>query len=145
MNDPITVRNPFWVKVLIVVGLPGFAAGGGYLCWLSWRGGFTLSLEDGLLAGFGAFCLLVAVKGLPLLRFLNHTATAHALGLVIEKGEASHHFSWDELGAIEASDTFQVLGLYDRAGRQVYAVDYYAENFADFAGRLSEALRHGRR
>lgn len=139
MDDPITVRNPFWVKALIVAGLPGFAAGGGYFCWLSWKGGVSVSLEDVLLAAIGAFCLVVAVKGLPLLRFLNHTATAHVLGLVIEKGEASHHFSWDQLGAIEASDAFQVLVVYDRAGRLVYAVDYYAENFADFVGRLSEA------
>lgn len=139
MDDPITVRNPLWVKALIVVGLPGFAAGGAYFCWLSWKSGLSISLEDILLAAFGAFCLLVAGKGLPLLRFLNHTVTVHAGGLVIAKGDASHHFSWDELGAIEASDVFQVLGVYDRAGRLVYAVDYYAENFGDFAGRLSEA------
>jgi hypothetical protein len=62
MGDPITVRNPFWVKGLIVVGLPGFAAAGAYLCWLSWKGGFGMSLEDALLAAFGAFCLLVAVN-----------------------------------------------------------------------------------
>jgi hypothetical protein len=139
MDDAITVRNPLWVKALIVLGLPGFAAGGAYFCWLSWKGGFGMSLEDILLAAFGAFCLVVAVKGLPLLRFLNHTATVHALGLVIARGEGSHHFSWEQLGAVEASDTFQVLGIYDRAGRLVYAVDYYAENFGYFAGRLSEA------
>src|SRR5512139_501011 len=143
MDDPITVRNQSWVKALIVVGLPAFGAGGAYLCWLSWKGGFTTSLDDILLSALGAFCLVVAVKGLPLLRFLNHSVTLHADGLVIAKGGDSKHLNWDQVGAIEASDVFQVLGVYDRGGRLVYAVDYYAENFADFAGRLS-ALRAGR-
>jgi hypothetical protein len=139
MDDPITIRNPFWVKALIAAGLQGFVAAGAYFCWLSWKGGWAISLEDVLLAAVGAFFLFVAAKGLPLLRFLNHTATVHALGLSVANGAASHDFSWDQLGAIEANDTFQVLGIYDRAGRLVYAVDYYAENFAAFAGRLGEA------
>lgn len=143
MDDPITVRTQFWVKALIVVGLPAFGAGGVYLCWLSWKGGFTTSLDDILLSALDAFCLVVAVKGLPLFRFLNHSVTLHADGLIIAKGGESKHLNWDQVGAIDASDVFQVLGVYDRGGRLVYAVDYYAENFADFAGRLSE-LRAGR-
>lgn len=141
MNDPITVRNPLWVKALILAGLPGFAAGGVYLCVLSWQGGVTLSIEDGLLAGFGAFLLVLTLKGWPLVRFINHTATVTAEGLVIGQGDQSSRYAWQQLGKIETSDTFQVLGIRDRGGRLVYAVDYYAENFGAFVEKLGEVWR----
>jgi len=138
MEDPITVRNQLRVKALIVAALPVLGWVGVYASWLAWRTGFNSAQDDILLSAMGAFCLVVVVKGLPLLRFLNYVVTLHADGLVIAKGEVSKHLDWDQIGAIKASDAFQVLGVYDRGGRLVYAVDYYAENFGDFAGRLTE-------
>ena len=141
MSDPICVRNPLWIKALILTGLPGFAAGGVYLCALSWQGGFALSVEGGLSAGLGAFLLVVTAKGWPLVRFVNHTATIDAAGVVIGQGDQSNRYDWEQIGRIEASDTFQVLGIRGKAGRLVYAVDYYAENFAAFVDRLAEVWR----
>jgi len=139
VNKPITVRNPLRIKALILAGLPGFAAAGIYLCVLSWQGGLALSVEGGLSAGLGAFLLVVAVKGWPLIHFINHTATVDSEGVLITQGDQSMRYGWEQLGEIETSDTFQVLGIRDRAGRLIYAVDYYAENFAGFVAGLREA------
>lgn len=88
MDDPITVRNQLWVKALIVAALPILGWVGVYTSWLAWRTGFNISLDDIPLSAMGAFWLVVVVKGLPLLRFLNHVVTLHATAWLFRKARS---------------------------------------------------------
>lgn len=138
MDALVTVRCQLWVKILIVIGLPFLGWAGFYTVWLSIASGFNPLVKSMLLLGAGMFCVVVVLKGLPLLRFLSHRLTLHADGIEIAKGKVSKFLNWSQIGAIKTSDTFNILRIYDQGGQLVYAVDYYAENFRDFAALLNE-------
>jgi hypothetical protein len=138
MDEIVTVRSQLWVKALIVIGVPFLGWAGSYTIWLSIASGFNPLLKNLFLCGAGIFCVIVVLKGLPLLRFLQHSLILRTDGIEVAKGKMAKFFKWEQVGAIKASDTFNILSIYDRNGKLVYAVDYYAENFRQFTEQLNE-------
>ena len=137
MTELIEVRTQLWVRVLIVVGLPLLAWAGVYTLWITIAAGFHPLFMSIVQFGAGVFCVVAVFKGIPLLRFFRHKLILHSEGIEIASGKISSYFTWAQIGSIRASDTFNILSVYDQAGSLIYAVDYYAENFRHLAGQLS--------
>ena len=106
--------------------------------WLAIESGFNPLVPNLINLGAGLFCLLVMLKGIPLLRFFSHSLTLYVDGIEITRGPLSKFYAWEQVGSVVGSDTFQILRIYDQGGRLVYAVDYYAKNYTEFAELFNE-------
>ena len=140
MEPLTTVRTQFWVKVLLALGVPLLGWAGVYTMWLAVESKFDPLVANIVYFGSGLFCGLAVLKALPLFRFVLHKLTLYEGGIEITKGPISKFLVWDQVGSIVGSDTFNILRIYDRSGRLVYAVDYSAKNFKQFAGLLNELV-----
>jgi hypothetical protein len=136
----ITVSNPLWLQVGLVIGVPLFAAAGGYCVWFPVDGGFQSLVTNIILFASGVFCLFIVPTGITLLRFMRHVAILEKEGIELRVGPVGRHLRWNEIGRVKFQPTLQVLKLYDLSGQLVYAVDYYAKNFSALAVALQTRL-----
>lgn len=132
MAQPLRVWNPPWVKAALVLGVPVLGFLGLFVLRLPFDAPFHFSLRNAMLIGSGLFLLSVLPQGIVLLRFLNCELHVENDGVEIRRGKVGKFLRWSEIGAVRVHGVSQVLKLYDRSDRLVYAVDFYAENFHRF-------------
>jgi hypothetical protein len=137
---PVKVFNTVWVKLGLLIAVPFFAIAGSYSIWVAVEDGLNSLLKNLIPFGAGLFCLSILPTGLTLLRFLNHEALLEEDGIEVRKGNTGIFLRWNEIGKMHFQPTMQVFKLYNQSGHLVYAVDYYAKNFRQFAAQLCELL-----
>jgi len=138
----ITIRSQFWVRVLILLGIPLLGIAGVYTTWLAIRMEFEPLLLNIIYVGAGLFCIVAVVKALPLLRYLRHTLTLYDEGIKISTHRKSEFYAWENIGSINSIGTYQMFSVHDQNGRLLYAIDYYAENFKEFIRMLNIILEN---
>jgi hypothetical protein len=141
MAQLLRVWNPRWVKIALILGVPLLAFLGIFVLWIPFESHFAFSVKNVMLLGSGTFLTLIAVpQGVVLLRFMNHELHVEENGLEIRLRKVGKFLPWSEIGRIRVHEISQVFKLYDRSGRLVYAVDFYAENFYSFYEFLKKRL-----
>jgi hypothetical protein len=90
----------------------------------------------------GLFCIVAAIKALPLLRYLRHSLTLYNEGIEISTHRNSEFYAWENIGSINSIGTYQIFSVHDQNGKLLYAIDYYAENFKEFIRMLNATLEN---
>jgi hypothetical protein len=139
-EPPLRVANPLWLKIALVLGVPFMGFLGLFMLSLPFEKELQFSLKTLVSLGSGVFLLYVLPLGISLVRFMNHELHVGENGIEIRLGKVGKVLRWNEIGKIRVHQASQVFKLYDKAGRLVYAVDFYAENFYPFYELLKEKL-----
>lgn len=137
MTPAFTVSNPRWLKVCLMLGFVFFVLLASLFLWAAlFETGLGRRLGNAAMAGA---LLWIALKGLPLLKFMNHQVVVNGETLHIQHGRAQQVIPISRLRS-HVSIGWQTVTVCDVDGSQLFAADFHASHAGSLVS-LAESVQ----
>lgn len=118
------------MRIALALGVPFFLWAGLYLIWLPISERFWEAPQLLIYVPMGIFMGYVGLMATSLIPFLFHRLILTSEGIqIVNARNKINHLRWSEIGKYKEHVVLQILKVYDRQNKMVYAVDFKTENF----------------